>query len=231
MEASFDQGPSKRAKPLVLQCFHSKVLKKHWFYCVFAHKCWKSIGVIVFSLKNCEKALVLLCFRWNMLKKHWFYCVFAQKCWKSIGFTVCSLKNCEKALVLLCVRSKMLKKRWFYCVFAQQYWKSTGFIVFSLINVEKTIGFTSKEAEKNWKTIGFIVKPVLATASHQPPATSHGSGVRPALTRRIHYEEPLQTSCLGKKSSRRFFGHNSALGSRRGTRIGENDSYKPPGAP
>ena len=46
-------------KPLVLQCFHSKMLKKHWFYYVFAQKCWKTIGFTVFSLKNVEKPLVL----------------------------------------------------------------------------------------------------------------------------------------------------------------------------
>ena len=74
-------------KALVLQCFGSKLLKKHWFYNVLAPKCWKSIGFTVFSLQNVEKALVLQCFGSKMLKKHWFYCVFAPKCWKSIGFT------------------------------------------------------------------------------------------------------------------------------------------------
>ena len=47
--------------------------KKHWFYSVFAQQCWTSIGFILFSLKNVEKALVLLCFRSNMLKNHWYY--------------------------------------------------------------------------------------------------------------------------------------------------------------
>ena len=66
-------------KALVLLCFRSEMLKKHWFYCVFAPKCWKSIGFTMFSLQNVEKALVLLCFRSKMLKKHWFYLVFVVK--------------------------------------------------------------------------------------------------------------------------------------------------------
>ena len=47
-------------EPLVLLCVHSKMLKNHWFYCVFAQKYWKSIGFTVFSLKKVEKPLVLL---------------------------------------------------------------------------------------------------------------------------------------------------------------------------
>ena len=38
---------SKMTKPLVLWCFRSKVLKKHWFYCGFAQKGWKTIGFII----------------------------------------------------------------------------------------------------------------------------------------------------------------------------------------
>ena len=94
-----------------------KNVKNHWFYSVVAPKCQKTIGFIVFSLKNDKKPLVLLCFRSKRLKKHWFYYVFAQKCWKSIGFTVFPIKKLLKALVLLCFRSNMLKKHWFYCVF------------------------------------------------------------------------------------------------------------------
>ena len=61
----------------------SKRLKTHWFYCVFAHKGWKTIGFIVFSLKKVEKPLVLLYFRFKVLL---FECV------------------------LLCFRSHMCKK-------------------------------------------------------------------------------------------------------------------------
>ena len=89
-------------------------VKNHWFYCVFAQKCWKTIGFTVFSRKKVEKALVLLCVRSKMLKNHRFYCVFAQKCWKTIGFTVFSLKNVEKPLVLQAKRPKRLKNQWFY---------------------------------------------------------------------------------------------------------------------
>ena len=48
----------------------SEMLKKHGFYRVFARKCWKSNGLIVFSLENVEK--------------QWFYYVFVQKWWKTI---------------------------------------------------------------------------------------------------------------------------------------------------
>ena len=88
-------------KLVVSLCFRSKMLKNHWFYCVFAQKGWKTIGFTVFSLQNDEKPLVLLCFRSKMLKNQWFYCVFAQKYWKSNGFTLFSLKKVEKPLVLL----------------------------------------------------------------------------------------------------------------------------------
>ena len=84
-----------------------KGASSHWFYYVFVQKWWKTIGCIVFSLKNVEKPLVLLCFRSKILKKQWWYCVFAQK---------------------------PLKNHWFYCVFAQKCWKTIGFIVFVLRN-------------------------------------------------------------------------------------------------
>ena len=66
-------------KQLVLLCFRSTMLKNHWFYCVFAQKCRKTIGFTMCSLKKVEKPLVLLCFRSNMLNNHWFYYVFAQE--------------------------------------------------------------------------------------------------------------------------------------------------------
>ena len=93
----------------------TKNVKNHWFYCVFAQKCKKTIGFTVFSLKHVKKPLVLLCFRSKSLKKHWFYFVFAHKCWNTIGFILFSLTNITKQLVLLCFRSKMLKNQWFYC--------------------------------------------------------------------------------------------------------------------
>ena len=43
-------------KALVLLCFRSKVLKKHWFYCVFAQKGWKTIGFIV-KMQKSEKTI------------------------------------------------------------------------------------------------------------------------------------------------------------------------------
>ena len=46
--------------------------------------------------------------------------------------------------------------------------------------IEKPLVLQAKRPKKNEKTIGFIDP---ATASNQPPATSHGSGVRVALTR------------------------------------------------
>ena len=95
--ASFDQGPyyglvwsrtllrprlikdSKNIKnPVVLSCFRSKIMKKHWFYCVFAQKVAFLVKILVPKCKkhkNVEKPLVLLCFRSKMLKNHWFYSV------------------------------------------------------------------------------------------------------------------------------------------------------------
>ena len=99
-------------------------------------------------------------------------CNLVPKCWTTIGFTVCSLQNVEKPLVLLCFRSKRLKKHWFYCVFAQNCWK--------------TIGFTSKTSPSH----------------RQQPATSNDPRIRGLNQQHsswIHYEEPLQTSCLGNK--------------------------------
>ena len=43
-------------KALVLLCFRSKMLKKHWFYCVFAQKGWKTIGFIV-KMQKSEKTI------------------------------------------------------------------------------------------------------------------------------------------------------------------------------
>ena len=99
-------------EPLVLLCFRSKMLENHWFYCVFAHKCSKTIGFIVFSW---------LC-RSKTLENHWFYCVFAQKCSKTIGFIVFSwlfhskmLKNHWFYSVFLTFQAKKWKNHWFYC--------------------------------------------------------------------------------------------------------------------
>ena len=52
----------KVEKALVLQCFRSNMLKKHWFYCVFAQKGSKSSGFTMFSLKELKKTVVVLCF-------------------------------------------------------------------------------------------------------------------------------------------------------------------------
>ena len=43
-------------KPLVLLCFRSKMLKNHWFYCVFVQKDWKTIGFIV-KMQKSEKTI------------------------------------------------------------------------------------------------------------------------------------------------------------------------------
>ena len=37
-----------------------KMLKNHWFYCVFATKCWKTIAFIVFLLRNTHKIYLIL---------------------------------------------------------------------------------------------------------------------------------------------------------------------------
>ena len=53
-----------------------------------------------------------------------------------------------------------------------------------------------KTLKNKKKNIGFNVKPVPATASHQPPAPDSGSGPQTLDWR--NNEEPLQPSCLGK---------------------------------
>ena len=104
-------------KALVLFCFRSKMLKNHWFYYVFAQKCWKTTGFTVFSLDNVKKPLVLLCFRSKVLKKHWFYCVFAQKGWKTIGFIV-KMQKSEKTIGFTVKKfkkeQKPLENLWFF---------------------------------------------------------------------------------------------------------------------
>ena len=45
-------------EPLVLLCFRSKMLKNHWFYCVFAQKCWKTIGFTSKEAVKQKKTLV-----------------------------------------------------------------------------------------------------------------------------------------------------------------------------
>ena len=147
-------------KTLVLLCVRSKMLKNHWFYYVFAQKCWKTIGFTVFSLQNVEKPLVLLCFRSNMLKNHWFYCVFAQNQFRATdsGREVAILvwRSYEEPLQPSC-----LGNHWFYCVFAPQCWKTIGFIVFSLKNVEKPVVllcFRSKMLKNHWLYYVFTQK-------------------------------------------------------------------------
>ena len=80
-------------------------------------------------------------------------------------------------------------------------WFDNGFTMILTEIIEKPLVLQAKRLNTIETTIGFIVKPVPATASNQQPATIHGSGVRFALTRWIHYEEPLQPSCLGNKST------------------------------
>ena len=41
---------------MVLLCFRSKVLKQHWFYCVFAQQGWNTIGFIL-KMQNSEKTI------------------------------------------------------------------------------------------------------------------------------------------------------------------------------
>ena len=72
-KASFDQGPQN--------------VQNHWFYCVFAQKCWKTIGFIVCSLEHVKNNNGFIVFSLENVKKN-------------NGFIVFSLKNVEKPLVL-----------------------------------------------------------------------------------------------------------------------------------
>ena len=65
-----------------------KMLKNHWFYCVFTQKC-----------RNVEKPLVLLRFRSQMLKKHLFCCVFGVLGSENIEFIVILLVFCSTSCV------------------------------------------------------------------------------------------------------------------------------------
>ena len=142
----------KVKKALVLLCFRSKKGKKHWFYCVFAQNCWKTIG---FTSKEAEKNWKTIGFT---VKPAPGNRATGQPGWSyGFGVWVCNTRSwirneeplqpsClgKKALVLLCFRSKMLKKQWFYCVFAPKCWKNIGFTVFSLQNVEKALVLQTK---------------------------------------------------------------------------------------
>ena len=114
-------------KIMVLLCFRSKVLKKHWFYCVFAQKGWTTIGFIVKEQKSEKKPLVL---PWKIVKKSNFAyktnAFLKKRVVKQIpayGFGPWSCnsrleklwgtltdKLFREPLVLLCFRSNMLKK-------------------------------------------------------------------------------------------------------------------------
>ena len=124
-------------EPLVLLCFRSQMLKNHWFYCVFAQKCWKTMCFTVYLLKNIEKPLVLLHVRSKTLKKHLFYCVFAPK----------SSKNIEKHVLFLFFWSKSCIFTGNPCAKMQKTQKS-----------EKTITFYMKNFQPLFKTILFCKK-------------------------------------------------------------------------
>ena len=106
---------------LVLLCFRSNMMKKHWFRCVFVQTWWKPIGFIVFSIKHYEKPSVLLNHGFGvrvcntqMVKKHWFYCVFSVPKWKLI----LNNKKVQKKHVFFqsnfCSTTKMKNNTWFY---------------------------------------------------------------------------------------------------------------------
>ena len=80
----------------VLLCFHPEM-----------SKCWKTIGFIVFSLTNVEKAFVLLCF-WGLgSRKHWIYIHFIGILFNKLRFLWESL--CENAK-----KAKKWKKHLFF---------------------------------------------------------------------------------------------------------------------
>ncbi len=89
-------------KPLILMCFRSKMVNDYWFYCAFAQKWWKTLGVSMFVPKHVEKPLVSPCFRPKMLYS------------KTIGFSLFLLKNVEQLL------GGKLKNDWLSHVFAPQ---------------------------------------------------------------------------------------------------------------
>ena len=140
----------KSWKTMVLQCFCNQsaqkpyktcafcnillnMLKKHWFYYVFAikvHKntikpvffaicCWKSWKTIVLQCfcnqsaqkpyKTCAFCNILL----EKLKNHWFYCVVATRV----------LKN----------RIKPVR----FAIFCWKCWKTTGFPLFFELRLQK----------------------------------------------------------------------------------------------
>ena len=114
-------------KSLVLLCFRSNMLENHWFYCVFAHKCSKTIGFIVFSWLVRSKTL----------KNHWFYSVF-------LTFQA---KQWKKPLVLLWKILKMSKN----------HYKTCGFLRKKLVKPIPAYGFgpwfTNTRLDKLWGTL------------------------------------------------------------------------------
>ena len=76
------------------------MLKKHWFYCVCASTCCKTICFIVFSLPYVAKTLFLLCCLGLGLQKPY-------KTYQKVGF---SLPNVAKTRFLLCFLTFGIKK-------------------------------------------------------------------------------------------------------------------------
>ena len=97
-------------KSVVLLLLPSGETKKHWFYYVCHPDKQKSIGFIVFAIRN-EKALVLFRLQFGWTKKHWFYCVCHQ----------------EKT-----------NKHWFYCVCHPDRQNMIRFIAFAIRIWKKT---------------------------------------------------------------------------------------------
>ena len=108
----------------------------------------------------------------------------AQKVLKNIGFTTSGPTSIKKALVLQYRVQKVVKKHWFYRPGNQ--------------NVKKTLVLQTGQSntfKKHW--FYFKTKP-RATGQR---ATAHQSEEWNRDTRSWRYnEEPLQPSCLGKKS-------------------------------
>ena len=58
-----------RLRFIVFSSKNVEMLKNHWFYCVFAHKCWKSICFAVFLGSWAQKTLNLYSFYWYFVQQ------------------------------------------------------------------------------------------------------------------------------------------------------------------
>ena len=117
----------------------------------------------------------------KVFDKHWFSSICPKKQLKNIGCTASAKKSVEKASVLQYRSEKVLKKQWFY---RQGNRKR-----------EKTHSLHRPGNRKTIKNHCFCCK---TNPCNRAMGRATDSGCAFHILGWIRYEEPLQTSCLGK---------------------------------